>query len=245
MNLKRWLADCQMYLSYPDIVSTKQAWTLWKSSFFALVNISPTWTSAPSCLHWFLSSSTSVRMKQNVSTACPDWSASLTQTSVTLTRPSSPTAPPVWPLETSPTGAAEASVSWSPAHTRTSLSFTRTGSCGYLQTCRSPMPSECWMCTYWKAIRSYTGLFLLQCHTGSFCDCTYTTTTHLQGGARFARPLQSVCVLPSGRCGGLQDRYEEVCGEYCSPLHSWEAFRRGFHDPYGYTDGAQPPVQCQ
>lgn len=57
-------------------------------------------------------------------------------------------------------------------------------------------------------------------HTHSFCDCTFNTITHLQGGTRIAWPLQSVCVLPRGRCGGLQDGYEEVCAEYCSPLHS-------------------------
>lgn len=91
----------------------------------------------------------------------------------------------------------------------------------------------------------YRSVAAAMSHTDSFCNCTYNTITRLQGGARFARPLQSVCILPSGRCGGLQDGYEEVCGEYCSPLHSWEALRRGFHDPYGYTDGAQPPLQCQ
>ena len=150
-----------LFFSCPDTVSTKQAWTPLKRSSSALAITSQTWTSAPFCLNWSPSSSTSARMKLSVSTVCPASSATMTPTSATSTRPSSPTAPPAWPLETSPTGVAEASASWSLAPTRTSLSFTLTGSCGYLPTSRSRTPSEWWMSTYWRATRSSTGLFLL------------------------------------------------------------------------------------
>lgn len=162
-EMKTQVSRCSLF-SYPDTVSTKQAWTWSKRSSFAWANISPTWTSAPSYLNWSLSSFTSARMKLNVSTVYLDLSATMTPTSVTLTRPSSPTAPLVWPLETLQTDVAEESASWSPALTRTSLSFTLTGSCGYLLTFRSHTPSEYWMSIYWRATRSSTGLWLLDFH---------------------------------------------------------------------------------
>lgn len=159
--------------SVPDTVWTRQAWTLSRRSSFASESTFLKWTFAQSCLSWSHLYSTSARTRPNVSTACRGSSATMTPTSVTLTRLSSPTAPPVWPLATLPTGAAEASESWSPALTKTSLSFIPTGLCGYSLTFPSRMPSGWWTVIYWRATRSFTGLFTRHCHTRGFKNWSF------------------------------------------------------------------------
>lgn len=69
--------------------------------------------------------------------------------------------------------------------------------------------------------------------------------TEFKGGTGFARPVQSVSVVSSGRRGGFPDRHETFCAEHSSPLLGRDASGESVQNPDSNTKRAQPPVQRQ